>query len=920
MTKFLSSIFFTLLCTLLLSACSEEPKYHIGVSQCSDDTWRSKMNAEIEREALFHDNIEVEIRSAGDNNEKQIADIRYFVDNGFDLIIVAPNDAAALTPIIKEVYDSGIPVVIFDRGVIGDSYTMFQGSDNVELGYSAAKYSQHLIKGPIRAIEITGLMSSTPAQNRYEGFHQVSDSVADFQVVDSADGRWLGAVAEVKADSLLALHPDVNLIYAHNDNMAIAAAEVARRRGLNVKVVGIDAAPEVGIQAVQDSIIDATFLYPTEGHKLLRNAIKILEGEPFERTYILPAGEAVDLSNAEILLFQNQQIHESTKRVQQLKGQVDLYWERHNIQTALFYAVIAIAVLLSGVLFLLMRAFWQNRRTRHVLEAHNRLLSEQHRQEKEFNQRLTESTNSKLRFFTNVSHDLRTPLTLIAEPLEMLADEHNLSDRQQHLLKIARNNVDILHRLVDEILDFRRYENGKLTLHPVEAELDKCITRWLEAFKPLAKRRNIDLSLSISPDFNFSMAFDVPKIERVVFNLVSNAFKYSPDRARIAVSLSHRGDNEVIIKVSDTGRGISADAIQNIFERFFQVDQVNANGSGIGLTLAKALVELHDGSIMVESRQGEGSTFTVVLPITHTANTEPNLEPTITAAEDPLVDSDIADDSQASFNPDKPIVLVVDDNMDIRLLMRELLANDYNVIMAANGRDGLAKATRFTPDLIVADVLMPVMDGLEMCRQIKNEISTSHIPVLLVTACSMDEQRAGGYEAGADGYISKPFSRKLLLTRCRNLIDNRKRITGATDRPADTPERPAATLPQGDIDSEFFARVMEIINAEIANPELNVDELASRMGLGRSQFYRKIKALTNASPVELLRKHRLRRARQLLTTTQQSISEVCYATGFSSPAYFSKCFRDEFNETPTDRRDRHTKPPTPGRGPRGQNQ
>ena len=325
MTKFLSSIFFTLLCTLLLSACSEEPKYHIGVSQCSDDTWRSKMNAEIEREALFHDNIEVEIRSAGDSNEKQIADIRYFVDNGFDLIIVSPNDAAALTPIIKEVYDSGIPVVIFDRGVIGDSYTMFQGSDNVELGYSAAKYSQHLIKGPIRAIEITGLMSSTPAQNRYEGFHQVSDSVADFQVVDSADGRWLGAVAEVKADSLLALHPDVNLIYAHNDNMAIAAAEVARRRGLNVKVVGIDAAPEVGIQAVQDSIIDATFLYPTEGHKLLRNAIKILEGEPFERTYILPAGEAVDLSNAEILLFQNQQIHESTKRVQQLKGQVDLY-------------------------------------------------------------------------------------------------------------------------------------------------------------------------------------------------------------------------------------------------------------------------------------------------------------------------------------------------------------------------------------------------------------------------------------------------------------------------------------------------------------------------------------------------------------------------------------------------------------------
>lgn len=900
------TLFYTILasiCIFVLSACSDEHKFRIGVSQCSDDTWRSKMNAEIEREALLRDDVEVEIRSAGDSNEKQIADIQYFVDNGFDIIIVSPNDAQAITPIIKKVYEGGTPVVVFDRGVIGDCYTSFQGSDNVDLGRSAAKYARHLIKGPIRAIEITGLMNSTPAQNRYRGFHQVCDSMPDFHVLGSADGRWLGAVAEQKADSLFDLFPDVNLVYAHNDNMAIAASQVARRRGLDIKVLGIDAAPEVGIQAVRDSIIDATFLYPTEGHLLLRTALNILENKPFERQYMLPAGEAVDQSNAEILLFQYRQLIESTAKVQELKSRVDQYWERHNIQTALFYAVIAISLLLIGVIFLLTRAFWQNQRNRQVLEAHNRLLSEQHRQEKEFNLRLTESTNSKLRFFTNVSHDLRTPLTLIAEPLEMLDDEHNLSENQQHLLKIARNNVDILHRLVDEILDFRRYENGKLQLHPVEADLSQLIATWLEAFRPLAKRRSIALNFTVNPDFDYSLAIDVPKIERVVFNLVSNAFKYSPDHAHIDVALSHRGADQVLIKVSDTGRGISPDDIQNIFERFYQVDKVNANGSGIGLTLAKALVELHDGSIMVESQSGQGATFSVVLPITHTSNTEPSHEPTITLSDNSLPDSDIADDSQASFDPDKPIVLVVDDNMDLRLLMRELLANDYNVIMAANGRDGLAKATRYIPDLVIADVMMPVMDGLEMCRQIKNEISTSHIPVLVVTACSMDEQRAGGYEAGADGYIAKPFNRKLFLSRCRNLIDNRKRITAASDH-APEAERPAATLPQGDIDSEFFARVMEIINAEIANPDLNVDELASRMGLGRSQFYRKIKALTNASPVELLRKHRLRRARHLLNTTEQSISEVCYATGFSAPAYFSKCFRDEFGETPSDLRSR----------------
>ncbi len=905
--KRITAFLIILFILLWLPACQDAKPYRIGVSQCSQDDWRSKMNDEIRREIMFHPEATVEIRSADDSNEKQIADIRYFKDNGFDIIICAPNEADAITPIIKEVYESGMPVILFDRNINGDTYTAWQGADNMAIGRAAAHYARHLAGAGAKVIEIYGLEGSTPAIERHEGFEKAA-AEEGIRLLDSAHGNWNYDDAAVVADSLLALHHDADVIYAHNDRMAIAASEVARRRGLDVKVIGIDAAPEIGIKAVEDSVIDATFLYPTDGYRLVRTALAILGGEPYDTVCRLPVASPVDLSNADILLLQNESLREETDKIKVLKSQVDDFWTRHSAQTTLFYAAVAILVLVIGVLFLVLRAFWQRQRHQRQLMEQNRLLEEQRDTQKALNEQLAAATQSKLIFFTNVSHDLRTPLTLISEPVEQLVQADNLTPQQHTLMKIADKNVRILRRLINQILDFRKYENGRLDLNLTEVAPGPLFAEWADAFRAMARKRDFKLTIDVAIPDTFTMALDVEKTERVFFNIMSNAFKYTPDNGSISFEAAVRGE-DMTFSVEDTGRGIPAEDLPNIFDRFYQVDKVHPNGSGIGLSLAKAFVELHGGTISVESRPGAGSKFTVRLPVRHTGAVAASAmaTPLITGAD---IESELGSVESEAPQPDsnKPVLLMIDDNEDIRRMTGELLADEYNMIFASNGRDGIRLAAKYVPDLIVCDVMMPVMDGMECCRRIKEEISTSHIPVLMLTACSMDEQRVQGYESGADGYVAKPFSSAVLKARCKSLIENRRRIknlwggkNAAPQTPADG-NRPAPTGQE--VEDEFYARFVAIVSEKMGDPDLNVDALASEMGLGRSQFYRKIKALTNYSPVELLRRLRLKRSRDLLSTTQKSVSEIAYEVGFSTPAYFTRCYREAYGETPTELRER----------------
>lgn len=897
---------------IITVACNREPAYRIGVSQCSEDDWRMLMNEQIEREIMFHPEARVEIRSANDDSRKQTEDIEYFIDNDFDIIVAAPNEAEALTPVITKAYDSGIPVLIFDRDVNNDRYTAFQGADNAAIGKQAALYASRLLPRGGKIIELEGLPASTPATERKRGFDTTADSIGNMPIMESVAANWNYDMAFRITDSLLNLHPEVDLIYAHNDRMALGASDAAARKGLRPYIIGIDGASNLGLKAVDEGKIDATFFYPTEGQRLVRTALKILNGEPYDRHLLIPASPAIDKSNVDLLLQQNALILEETAQMKKLKKEVDNYWAQHNSQTAFLYASIVILVLVCILLFTVLRSFWQNRRHHAELLEKNRELEEQRDLEKELNSQLAAATQSKLVFFTNVSHDLRTPLTLIEEPVEQVSKASNLTPTQHTLMRIADKNVKILRRLINQILDFRKFENDKLDLNLDEVRPGLFAKEWSDAFLALANKKHIKFHTVIDISEDFTMAMDVEKIERVVFNILSNAFKFTPVKGEIDFTVKTEGENLLIV-VADNGRGIPAKDIRNIFARFYQVDKVRPEGSGIGLSLAKAFVELHDGTIEVESEENKGTVFTISIPVRHVDNkvSEDLLEHSREYAKATVSLLDESADTLPEIreeSDDKPVLLVIDDNEDIRLLIKELLKDDYRIISAANGPDGIRLATRYVPDVVVCDVMMPGMDGMETCRSLKEETSTSHIPVLMLTACALDEQRVEGYENGADGYMSKPFNSDVLRARLSSLLANRRKIqevlggkptSMVAGRNADTKE---AT--RKDVENEFYARFLAVVNEEMGNMDLSVDSLAEKMGMGRSQFYRKIKALTNLSPVELLRDLRLKRARDLLLTTDKTVSEIAYEVGFSTPAYFTKCYREVYSETPTALRER----------------
>lgn len=900
-------LLFILAICMLTSCRKSQPSYKIGVAQCSSDQWRSMMNEEIQREMLFHDDAQVEIRSAGDDNASQIADIQYFIDNKFDIIITAPNEAEAITPVIRKAYESGIPVIIFDRAINDDCYTSYIELDNEGIGRSAAQYARHILNGTNgHILEIRGLDGSTPAAERHKGF-ATTISADPMSTIDvSVSGAWNGEKAQQITDSVLRLHPGINLIYAHNDVMAIGASKAAQALGLrkDVKILGTDAVPALGIKAVADTIIDASFIYPTEGQRVISTALAILKGENYPRHDHIPSLSSVDLTNAEILLRQNELLRDETNKIEILKKSNDIIKSQHEAQSMFLYAIVVGVILLIVAMVLLIKVMRQRQRYHKTVAEKNLELEAERDKQDELYRQLDEATHSKLVFFTNVSHDLRTPLTLLAEPVEQVAAADYLTPPHKVLMQIALNNVKILRRLIDQILDFRRYQNGKTELMLQEADFLGLIREWTQSFEAAAAKRHIHLNIATEGESNFTVALDIEKLERVFFNILSNAFKYTPDNGKIDVKAT-ADESRVSFSVTDSGMGMSEEESRQVFDRFYQADRIHPRGSGIGLSLSKAFVELMGGIISVNSKPGEGSVFMVTIPVSHTANAA--MLPAVINKEATFEITTI-EENPRECDSTKPLMLVIDDNPDIRRLIMEILGNDYNILTANDGKAGFRTALKYVPDIIICDIMMPVMDGLECCRLLKEEITTSHIPVLMLTACKLDEQRLQSYDSGADAYISKPFSSNILSVRCKNLLLNRIRIKNVLA--ADSAERiknpEARNLPETldplQVESEFYADFLKIVEEEFIRPELSLKDIAGRLNIGPAQLARKIKALTNYSPVDIIRNYRLRRARHLIRTTQRPISEIAYEVGFSSPPYFTKCYREAFGHTPsTDR-------------------
>ena len=864
--------------TLVFSACSDNnvKKYVIGVSQCSEDIWRDKLNNELVMSTYQHDNVTLKFASANDNDRLQKQQIEQFIKEGVNLLIVSPNQIHTISSVIDKAYDAGIPVILFDRKTDSRKYTAFIGADNYEAGHEIGYFIGQQLEGKGNIAEICGLQASSPAIERNRGFMDALKNYPDIKVVARGYGDWIKESGVTAMDSILVQSKEsFQYVFAQNDRMALGALQsIKKHKVKGIKIVGIDALPVPGggMENVRDGNLEASYIYPTRGDSVMQLALNILEKKPYKRDNYLK-GALVTKANANVLLMQNEEMNKQTARLNALHGKVDTYLVQYNHQKMYIVLFSIILLLLIGIMVYIYRTILMKRRIEE------------------------EANKAKLQFFTNISHELRTPLTLIADPVNYIIHDDNLNSQQRSMLQIVQRNVLVLTQLVSEILDFRKVQNGKMELRLSDFNLAESMKQWIKLFSASAQKKHIAISMD-APD-TIMLRADQDKIERICYNLLSNALKYTSEGGEISL-MAKEEDGRVMISVADNGCGISSDELPYIFDRFYQAKNAG-RGTGIGLAIVKAFTELHHGEVSATSIEGKGSTFTIHIPVRQkgevtnqpTEKIEQLVEPS--SAEEVPNQARHIDELIQPYQTDKPEVLIIDDNIDIRTYLRSVLSEKYNVSEAADGKAGLELARKIVPDIVLSDIMMPVMDGLAFCQQLKTDKAISHIPVILLTARSLDEQRAEGYEHGADAYLSKPFSLRLLLSRIDNLIESRKKLNQTWSKGVEDDEIGNIS---NEIDKSFLKQLRKIIQENLANSDLSVEQIGDEIGLSRVQLYRKVKALTGYSPVEIVRKARLTRARHLLQTTERTVSEVAYAVGFSTPSYFSKCYKDEFGENP----------------------
>lgn len=915
---------------VLLTGCAQQPrKYVIGVSQCSEDIWRDKLNNELKMGEYLNDSLIVKLASSNDNNVLQNKQVNQFIDEGVDLLIVSPNQLSAISKAVERAYDKGIPVILYDRKTNSDKYTAFIGCDNYTIGKSMGTFIAQQLQGKGRIVEISGLEGSSPALERHRGFMDAIKPYSGLQVVASEGGNWKeeGGIQAMKR--ILKQTQDFDYVFAHNDRLAWGAYVAARQMRIkrNYKYTGVDgmATEGGGLELVRDGIFEASYLYPTKGDEVIALAMKILKHQPYERDNYLSTS-IITKANADLTLMEARDAERQARNLKTLHKQVDRYLSDYNAQKImliglclfLFVCLAAAALIFRGYL-IKVKLNETLAKTNGELKRLNVELGEKNEELKRLNEEVLELTHSRLVFFTNISHELRTPLTLIADPVEMLLDDTGIKGKSRELLKMVQRNALALQQLVGNILDFRKIQNGKMELKLYRFDIVKTLMMWVSDFQLTAERKQIRLHLDVDDlKGSHEMIADQEKISRIVFNLLSNALKYTPAGGEIFVSLKDEGAN-LRLDVKDTGKGISQDEADKIFERFFQAKGA-ASGTGIGLALVKSFVELHHGEARVESEPGKGSDFIVVIPREQEGDSQvihndvDIVDNSVNASapdgknvvdESVLQYIDDGDRSRGkvqqlvSENTNRPTVLVIDDNTDIRQYERTLLQDEYIVLEAADGKEGLSVAIKEVPDLVICDVMMPVMDGLEFTEQLKTNTATSHIPVIMLTAKNLEEHRAEGYEHGADSYITKPFHSKVLLARIENLLRQRQLLKHLYQGSQEA-EKEISESHLEDRDKQFLKQLQTIIQQNLSDSEFGVEDMGQQIGLSRVQLYRKVKAMTGSSVVDLLRKARLAKAKRLLETRSMSVSEVAYEVGFSAPSYFTKCFKEEYGMLPGD--------------------
>lgn len=574
-----------------------------------------------------------------------------------------------------------------------------------------------------------------------------------------------------------------------------------------------------------------------------------------------------------------------------------------DIQTAIrvvappwqqWWAYVLYALLVLGVLFLVYRLMYTMARLRSDVSIRQ------------------DMTEMKLKFFTNISHELRTPLSLIIGGIEEVQNREQLTDRGEKSLNLAYKNSKRMLTLINQLLDFRKIVKDKMELKISRVDIVPIAEHVLEDFREMAREHQIELLFAVSHKSIFVWV-DPQRMESVFYNLISNAFKFTPDKGRIEVSLSNRiQDGQMLLQVKDNGIGISKDKVATIFDRFSQggASVRGDRGSGIGLALCKEIVELHHGTIEVESKHNAGSLFTVTLMLgnSHFDMSQINFLSTDGPQRETqymVDDTTIMQTNRltATPPPDAQTLLLVDDNHELRTFIYNHLIDTYKILEASDGVEALQVIVREHPDIIVTDLMMPRMDGIDMINKVRHDFETSHIPIIMLTAKHEEQARIQAMTYGADGYITKPFSIDLLSARIDNLLTQRRVLfekyssLSARNQVAELMHKDVVVT---DLDEDFLKKVVQWMDQNIDNSDVTIDQLAGHLKLGRTTMYNKLKSLTGKSPVELIKEYRITKSKLFLKTGQYSVSEVAYMVGFSDPGYFCKCFKEQFKMAPAE--------------------
>ena len=878
-------VWLTLIVLCGCTSSGKQKRHVIGLSQCMlDDAWREAMINDMRIEASNYDDVEIIIKDAQNNNETQIQQIRDLIRQKVDVLIISPYQSEPITAVAEEAYRAGIPTIITDRKVNTDQYTSFVGANNYEIGLAAGNYAAHYLPPNAIILEIWGLTQTSPAQERHKGFVDALREREDLSF-RKIEGQWLVDTARMELRKLE--HPEqIDFVYAHNDMMAIAAREYFMAwdsiRGRDLRIIGVDAVAGAGLEAVEDGRINASFLYPTGGEQVIRTAMRIIQGEPVDK--FIPLRTApVDHQSARTLLLQADQLQKYKQRIEAQRSRIDglsdrFYFLRNSLGV--------ISLLMIGFIALSIYAFYINRKMR---QANRKLIS--------LNAEMKEVTAQKLQFFTNVSHEVRTPLTLILAPLDRLIVSLRESPYASDL-GLIQKNANRLLRVINQILDFRKVEGKQEKLAVREIDLVPFVGEIKSYFDSMASVRAISYTFTSSIK-QCTLWIDPDLLEKVFFNLLSNAFKFTPEGGSVRIELTEEGDR-VFIQVIDTGSGIRPANLPHLFDRFYTEDR--SMGTGIGLHLVKEYIHMHGGEIRVESEPGQRTTFTVCLRKGKAHFEDSDLMETSVSHQ--AYEASRLDDSETKEILSKTYpytILITEDDDEVRGFLERELSLHFKIRTAANGKEALRVLEKEEISLVVSDVMMPEMNGFELCRTIKSQLPFSHIPVILLTALTDERQRIFGITGGADDYIQKPFHTDYVKIKIIHLLQERQKLRERLlEKLRDNKLLLSESEKVESIDDAFLRKFAEQIEAVYADPEYNVEKLSETLGLSRGHLHRKIKELTGTAPVEFLRTYRLNKATQLLRQNAYTVSEVAYRTGFSSPAYFSKCFKAVYGVTPTE--------------------